>query len=102
MLVVSDDAFNTNDKYPKVMVVHLTSAERPGRDFDWEVALPRGTAGLERASVIKCGEVYTLWKEQLEGPGSPVAGSRFLQKPFAAEALLVALRGILGAPPQGG
>lgn len=70
MLVVSDDAFNTNDKYPKVMVVHLTSVERPGRDFDWEVALPRGTAGLERASVIKCGEVYTLWKEQLEGPAA--------------------------------
>jgi mRNA-degrading endonuclease toxin of MazEF toxin-antitoxin module len=70
MLVVSDDAFNANDRYPKVMVVHLTSVERQGREFAWEVALPKGTAGLRRASVVKCGEVYTLWKEQLQGPAA--------------------------------
>lgn len=68
MLVVSDDAFNANERYPKVMVVHLTSVERLGGPFDWEVAIPKGTAGLSRPSVVKCGEVYTLWKEQLQGP----------------------------------
>ena len=31
MLVVSDDVFNGNERYPKVMAVHLTSADRPGR-----------------------------------------------------------------------
>jgi len=70
MLVVSDDAFNANERYPKVMVVHLTSVERLGRDYDWEVALPKGTAGLRRTSVVKCAEVYTLWKEQLQGPAA--------------------------------
>lgn len=70
MLVVSDDAFNRNERYPKVMAVHLTSVERPGTSFDWEVALPKGTAGLRRASVVKCSEIYTLWKEQLEGPAA--------------------------------
>jgi mRNA interferase MazF len=70
MLVVSGDIFNENERYPKVMVVHLTSVERLGRDFDWEVALPKGTAGLRRASTVKCAEVYTLWKEQLQGPAS--------------------------------
>ena len=72
MLIVSDNAFNGNEHYPKVMVVHLTSVKRLGGPFDWEVELPRGTAGMERASVIKCGEIYTLWKEQLHGPAGTV------------------------------
>lgn len=75
MLVVSDDVFNQNEHYPKVMAVHLTSANRPGRDYDWEVRLPKGTAGLRRASVVKCSEVYTLWKENLEGPASTLPSS---------------------------
>jgi mRNA-degrading endonuclease toxin of MazEF toxin-antitoxin module len=70
MLVVSDDVFNENERYPKVMVVHLTSVGRLGRDFDWEVALRKGTAGLRQASVVKCSEVYTLWKDQLQGPAA--------------------------------
>ena len=88
MLVVSDDAFNENEHYPKVMVVHLTSVTRLGRDFDWEVALPKGTAGLQRASVVKCSEVYTLWKEQLEGPATtlPSTAMRHVDR-----ALMVAL-----------
>jgi mRNA-degrading endonuclease toxin of MazEF toxin-antitoxin module len=68
MLIVSDDVFNENDRYPKVMVVHVTSVKRLGGPYDWEVDLPRGTAGLDRASIVKCGEIYTLWKEQLQGP----------------------------------
>lgn len=75
MLVVSDDAFNENERYPKVMVVHLTSVERLGGPFDWEVAIPRGVAGLPRSSVVKCGEIYTLWKEQLQGPAATLPRS---------------------------
>jgi mRNA interferase MazF len=66
MLIVSDDVFNRNERYPKVMVVHLTSVQRPGGPFDWEVAIARGTASLDRASVARCGEVYTLTKDQLQ------------------------------------
>ena len=66
MLVVSDDAFNRNGAYPKVLVVHLTSVRRAGGPFDWEVEVAQGTAGLDRPSVAKCAEVYTLWKDQLE------------------------------------
>jgi mRNA-degrading endonuclease toxin of MazEF toxin-antitoxin module len=68
MLVVSEDLFNRNERYPKVMVVHLTSVKRLGGPYDWEVSLPRGTAGLDRSSIVKCGEIYTVWKEELEGP----------------------------------
>ncbi len=66
MLIVSNDAFNRNERYSKVMVVHITTVRRLGGPYDWEVPLPRGTAGLKRASVAKCGEVYTLRKEQLQ------------------------------------
>lgn len=75
MLVVSDDVFNRNERYPKVMVVHVTSVKRLSGPYDWEVALPRGTAGLKRSSIVKCGEVYTLWKEQLKGPAGTVPAS---------------------------
>ncbi len=68
MLIVSDDSFNQNDRYPKVMVVHVTTVKRLGGPYDWEVELPRGTAGLDRTSTVKCGEVYTLWKDQLKDP----------------------------------
>lgn len=64
-LVVSADAFNRNDLYRKVMVVHLTSVRRASGPFPWEVELPRGTAGLPVASTAKCAEVYTVLKGQL-------------------------------------
>jgi len=68
MLIVSDDAFNRNELYPKVMAAHVTSVKRLDGPYDWEVAFPRGTAGLDRSSTVKCSEIYTLWREQLQGP----------------------------------
>lgn len=65
-LIVSNDAFNRNDLYPKVMVVHLTSVRRAGGGYPWEVELPRGAAALAVPSVAKCGEVYTLLKSHLD------------------------------------
>ena len=64
-LIVSHDAFNRNDRYSKVMVVHLTSVRRAGDEYPWEVELPRGAGGLPVASVVKCGEIYTLLKAHL-------------------------------------
>jgi len=64
-LVVSDDAFNRNEHYPKIMVVHLTTTTRAGGPFRWEIDVPRGIAGLSVASVVKCNEVYTLLKMHL-------------------------------------
>ncbi len=64
-LVVSDDAFNRNEHYPKVMVVHLTTVRRVEGAYPWEVDLPRGSGGLEVGSVAKCGEIYTLLKSHL-------------------------------------
>ena len=66
MVIVSDDAFNRNPRYTKVLVVHLTSSKRAGGPYEWEVEIARGTGGLDRGSIAKCAEVYTLYKEQLE------------------------------------
>jgi mRNA-degrading endonuclease toxin of MazEF toxin-antitoxin module len=90
MLVVSDDAFNRNTRYAKVMVVHLTSVTRAGEPFEWEVAVPKRTAGLERPSAVKCGEIYTLWKEQLSGPAGTLPRA-IMQKVDRALAIALSL-----------
>jgi len=85
MLVVSDDAFNTNERYAKVMVVHVTTVKRLGGPYDWEVSIPRGTAGLKHTSIAKCGEIYTLWKEQLDASAGtlPAAVMRDIDRAIA-------------------
>ncbi len=88
MLIVSDNAFNQNERYPKVMVVHVTSVKRLGGPYDWEVVLPRGTARLRRSSVVKCGEIYTIWKRQLERPLGTVPAHLMVR---VDQALVVAL-----------
>lgn len=65
-LVVSNDAFNQNEAYEKVLVVHLTTVTRRGGPYSWEVAIRRGVAGIPRSSTAKCAEVYTLWKSDLD------------------------------------
>jgi mRNA-degrading endonuclease toxin of MazEF toxin-antitoxin module len=72
-LIVSNDAFNRNERYPKVMVVHLTSVQRAGEEYPWEVQLPRGAAAIRVASVAKCGEIYTLDKSHLEALSGTLA-----------------------------
>ena len=49
------------------MVVHLTTVatERP---TSWQVRIPRGEATLPSASIAKCAEIYTLFKEDLTEP----------------------------------
>ena len=64
-LIVSHEAFNRNERYPKVMVVHLTTVRRAEGAYPWEVDLPRGSGGLEMSSVAKGGEIYTLLKSHL-------------------------------------
>jgi mRNA-degrading endonuclease toxin of MazEF toxin-antitoxin module len=65
-LVVSNDAFNQNEAYEKVLVVHLTTVARALGPYSWEVGIRRGVAGIPRSSTAKCGEVYTLWKSDLD------------------------------------
>jgi mRNA-degrading endonuclease toxin of MazEF toxin-antitoxin module len=92
-LVVSVDAFNRNDLYPKVMVVHLTTVTRAGDPYRWEVEIPRGIAGLPTTSLAKCGEVYTVLKSDL----TALAGA--LPRAYV-ERVDAALAVSLGLPPR--
>ena len=49
-VIVSHDAFNGNERYTKVLVVHVTSVQRLGGPFDWEVVATR-TVSLSNASL---------------------------------------------------
>jgi mRNA interferase MazF len=64
-LVVSDDAFNANVAYAKVLVVHLTTVQRSKGPYAWEVSVSRGTGALPKGSLAKCAEVYTVFREDL-------------------------------------
>jgi signal transduction histidine kinase len=87
----------------------LARAEASGEAIDvlaTDVDMPR-LSGIEAARrlVARRSGLRVLFfsgssQEQLEGPASCVPGSRFLQKPFPAEALLAALRALLGAPDE--
>jgi len=90
----------------------LAAAESHGTRFDLlatDVDMPRlsGTE-LARRLTLRRPELRVLFfsgssQEQLDGPDSGVADSRFLQKPFSEEALFAALRALLGAaggPPS--
>jgi CheY-like chemotaxis protein len=86
----------------------IAAAEAPGAGFDLlatDVDMPRlsGTELARRLTTLRA-ELPVLFfsgsaQEQLEGPGSCVPDSRFLQKPFSAEALFGALRALLGPSP---
>jgi CheY-like chemotaxis protein len=86
----------------------LAAAESDSLSFDLlatDVDMPRlsGTE-LARRLTGRRAELPVLFfsgsaQEQLEGPGSCVPDSRFLQKPFSAEALFAALRALLGPSP---
>lgn len=75
-LVVSADTFNRNEEYPKVLAVHLTTVVRTGGPYSWEVHLDRGIAGIPKASVVKCNEIYTLFKADLIGLAGTLSPSR--------------------------
>jgi CheY-like chemotaxis protein len=87
-------------------VAALACAEARGSQIDvlaTDVDMPR-LSGIELArhlSVRRPGLRVLFFsgssQERLEGPDACVAGSRFLQKPFSAEALLSGLRAVLGA-----
>lgn len=63
-LIVSNNAFNLNEKWHKVMVVHLTTVAGAAA-VSWQIPVPRGVAGLPQTSTVKCAEVYTVFKTDL-------------------------------------
>src|SRR5690349_1438343 len=65
LLVVSEDAFNQNDDYDKVLVVAMASERHLGGPYPWEVEIPRSLVKSVKAGVVKCQEIFTLRKEHV-------------------------------------
>src|SRR6188472_4272605 len=61
LLVVSEDAFNENQGYDKVLVVALGSGRRMGGPYLWEVEMSPLAKG-STMDVVRCQEIFTLRK----------------------------------------
>ena len=88
---MSEDAFNENERYEEVMVVHLTTVRRAGGPYAWEVEIPRGVARVAKASIAKCQEIYTLRKANL-GELIGTLPRAYLERVDRALALALGLR----------
>jgi mRNA interferase MazF len=64
-VVVSGDPWNLEPRYPRVTVCPLTGIENVARRYDTDVVLRRRETGLSKDSVVRCVEIYTLFREEL-------------------------------------
>jgi mRNA interferase MazF len=64
-LVVSSDSWNFVDEYPRVTLCPITGAEHVPRRYDIDVALKRKETGLPKDSVVRCAEIYTVFRDVL-------------------------------------
>lgn len=64
-MIVSHDAFNQTESWQSIIVVPLSNSVTQARRGPTAPSLPRGTAGLLRASVAHCHQVTTLDRSKL-------------------------------------
>jgi mRNA-degrading endonuclease toxin of MazEF toxin-antitoxin module len=64
-VIVSHDAFNQTENWQSIIVVPLSTSVTQARRGPTAPSLPRGTAGLLRASVALCHQVTTLDRSKL-------------------------------------
>lgn len=75
-LIVSSDSFNIIGEYPRITVCPLTGAEHVPRRYDTDVFLKRRDSRLPKDSVVRCVEVYTVFRDVLVDRISSIPGSR--------------------------
>ena len=64
-LIVQNDPFNQNERYPNTVVVAISTS---GRAVPTHVVLePDAVNGLRDRSYVKCEQVVTISKERLQG-----------------------------------
>jgi mRNA interferase MazF len=64
-LVVSGDPWNMEPRYPRVSLCPLTGIERVTRRYDTDVVLRKRETGLPKDSVVRCVEIYTVFRDVL-------------------------------------
>lgn len=65
VIVVSNDAFNSNANWRSIIVVPLSTSQSQRRRGPTAVSIPRGEAGLSQDSVALCHQVTTLDRAKL-------------------------------------
>jgi len=75
-LVVSNDV---NNQYASTVTIIPITSQPPKRRFPFEVALPKGTAGLTADSRVKADHVRTVDKGRLRGFRGSLPPSYFPQ-----------------------
>ncbi len=89
-LVVSSDSFNVVASYPRVTLCPLTGAENVPRRYDTDVFLRQRDTGLPKDSVVRCVEIYTVFRRLLVARVSTLPGMT-MKKVERAMALYLAL-----------
>lgn len=64
-LVVSGDPWNLEASYPRVSLCPLTGLENVMHRYDTDVVLRRRETGLPKDSVVRCVEIYTVFRDVL-------------------------------------
>ena len=64
-LVVSADPWNVVEQYPRITLCPLTGVENVPRQYDTDVRLRSRETGLPKDSVVRCVEIYTVFRDQL-------------------------------------
>jgi mRNA interferase MazF len=64
-LVVSADPWNGVEAYPRITLCPLTGAEHVPRRYDTDVVIKKREAGIPKDSVIRCVEIYTVFRDLL-------------------------------------
>ena len=78
-IVVSADPWNLVEAYPRVTLCPLTGAENVPRRYDTDVVLKKKETGLHKDSVVRCVEVYTVFRDHLIEPIGRVSARRMAE-----------------------
>ena len=64
-VIVSANPWNFVEAYPRVTICPLTGVENIPRRYDTDVVLKKRESGLPKDSVVRCVEIYTVFREHL-------------------------------------
>jgi mRNA interferase MazF len=78
-VVVSADPWNIVGGYPRVTLCPLTGAENVPRRYDTDVLVRKRECGLPKDSVVRCVEVYTVFRDVLLQRIGTLPGRRMVE-----------------------
>ena len=78
-LVVSGDPWNLEPRYPRISLCPLTGIENVARRYDTDVVLLKRETNLPKDSVVRCVEIYTVFRDLLAQRVGAIPNERMLE-----------------------